>query len=390
LRCAPDIGLLLRREAQLADELDLTRGVSTASGGPFGAAAAASRADAGVAQPAPPTTFLLWQADILGAVRKFAGPAAAAAFLPLGSEWTYLVHPDERADAVAHWNSCVRAGESFRWEGRLQLQISDGYRWYLIRAIPAAYPDSAFPLWDVAAMDIEEHRGREEKLKKANLELEQFTFTACHDLKEPVRNLALSCQMLQQKYRPQLDGSADHFLAYISDAARRMEALVDDLLDYTRSSVVTAAPDEPLDLNLVVQDVLEDLDALVRDTGATVRSQQLPALRIQQFHIEQVFHHLIENAIRYRSERVPVVEISAERIGEVWQISIRDNGIGIEPQYQDTIFGLFKRLQKRDEWSGSGVGLATCRKIIESYGGYIWVESQPGNGSTFFFSLPLD
>ena len=123
-------------------------------------------------------------------------------------------------------------------------------------------------------MNIDGQKRREEKLKKANLELEQFTFTACHDLKEPVRNLALSCQVLQQEYRPQLDASADQFLAYISDAARRMEALVDDLLDYTRSSVVTAAPDEPLDLNLVVQDVLEDLHSLVRDTGAAIPSAQ--------------------------------------------------------------------------------------------------------------------
>jgi light-regulated signal transduction histidine kinase (bacteriophytochrome) len=154
--------------------------------------------------------------------------------------------------------------------------------------------------------------------------------------------------------------------------------------------VVTAAPDEPLDLNLVVRDVLEDLDSLVQHTGGVVRSQDLPTLRVQQFHIEQVFHHLIENALTYRSENVPEIDISAERIGMNWQVSIKDNGIGIEPQYQDTIFGLFKRLQKRDESSGSGIGLATCRKIIESYGGRIWVESRPGNGSIFYFSLPLD
>ncbi|HJY07874.1 MAG TPA: ATP-binding protein, partial [Bryobacteraceae bacterium] len=166
--------------------------------------------------------------------------------------------------------------------------------------------------------------------------------------------------------------------------------LVDDLLDYTRSSVVTAAPDEPLDLNLVVQDVLEDLHSLVRDTGAAIRSQHLPALRVQQFHIEQVFHHLIQNALAYRSENVPEIDITADRIGDAWRFSIKDNGIGIEPQYQDTIFGLFKRLQGRNESGGNGIGLATCRKIIESYGGRIWVESNPGDGSTFFFSLPLN
>jgi light-regulated signal transduction histidine kinase (bacteriophytochrome) len=239
-------------------------------------------------------------------------------------------------------------------------------------------------------MDITEQKRREEKLKATNLELEQFTFTACHDLKEPVRNLALSCQVLQLEYRPQLDASADQFLVYISDAARRMDALVDDLLDYTRSSVVTAAPDEPLDLNSVVQDVLEDLDSLVRETGAVVHSHHLPSLRLQQFHIEQVFHHLIENSLVYRSEKIPEIDISAEEVGGTWRFAIKDNGIGIEPQYQDTIFGLFKRLQKRGESSGSGIGLATSRKIIESYGGRIWVESRPGNGSTFFFSLPLD
>lgn len=375
----------------MTDESYTEHGIVTGNTGSLAAAtAAAAESSNALERPTVPAAFLLWQADNRGAVRKFTGPAAAASFLPLGSEWISLVRPDERAEALAHWNSCARIGAPFHWEGHLQLQISDGYRMYLVRGVPAAYPDSAFPLWDVAAMDIEELRRREEKLKKTNLELEQFTFTACHDLKEPVRNLALSCQMLQQEYRPQLPASADQFLAYISDAARRMEALVDDLLDYTRSSVVTAAPDEPLDLNLVVRDVLEDLDSLVQHTGGVVRSQDLPTLRIQQFHIEQVFHHLIENALTYRSENVPEIDISAERIGMNWQVSIKDNGIGIEPQYQDTIFGLFKRLQKRDESSGSGIGLATCRKIIESYGGRIWVESRPGNGSIFYFSLPLD
>lgn len=362
----------------------------TDSGNAVSVAATARCGHGAVAQSDPFITFLLWQADSQGAVRKFAGPAAAAAILSPGSEWIDLVHPDERADVVAHWNSCVRAGESFDWEARLQLQIADGYRSYLIRAIPAASSDLTFPLWDVAAMDITEQKRREEKLKTANLELEQFTFTACHDLKEPVRNLALSCQVLQQEYRPQLDASADQFLVYISDAARRMEALVDDLLDYTRSSVVTAAPDDPLDFNLVVRDVLEDLHPLIEETAAVVYSHPLPALCMQQFHIEQVFHHLLENALVYRSEKVPEIDISAEEVGGAWRFAIKDNGIGIEAQYQDTIFGLFKRLQKRDELSGSGVGLATCRKIIESYGGRIWVESRPGNGSTFFFSLPLD
>lgn len=367
----------------MIDESDLESTVFTSS-------AAGLPPDGSMAQPATSTAFLLWQADNSGFVRKFVGPMGAAAYLPLGSEWSCLVHPDERADAVAHWNSRIRAGEPFCWEGRLQVQAAGGYRSYLIRAAPAGHRDPAFPLWDVAAMNIDGQKRREEKLKKANLELEQFTFTACHDLKEPVRNLALSCQVLQQEYRPQLDASADQFLAYISDAARRMEALVDDLLDYTRSSVVTAAPDEPLDLNLVVQDVLEDLHSLVRDTGAAIRSQHLPALRVQQFHIEQVFHHLIQNALAYRSENVPEIDITADRIGDAWRFSIKDNGIGIEPQYQDTIFGLFRRLQGRNESRGNGIGLATCRKIIESYGGRIWVESNPGDGSTFFFSLPLN
>lgn len=353
------------------------------------AAAAAPKTGTPMTQVAPPTAFLMWQADDSGIIRKFIRPTTEA-FLPLGSEWSYLVHPDERAEAIAHWQSCIQAGETFHWEGHLQLGTADGYRSFLIRAVPAGNGDTTLALWDFAAMDIDEQKRREERLKKTYLELEQFTFNACHDLKEPVRNLALSCQMLQQQYRSQLDASADQFLAYISDAARRMEALVEDLLDYTRSSVVTTAPDEPLDLNLVVQEVLEDLDSLVRRTGATVRSQPLPALRVQEFHIEQVFHHLIENALLYRSEKVPEIDIAAERIGDAWRFSITDNGPGIEPQYQETIFGLFKRLQKRSESSGSGIGLATCRKIIESYGGQIWVKSIPGNGSTFFFSLPLD
>jgi signal transduction histidine kinase len=366
----------------LVDEADSGNAVSVAAG--------VGRGHGAAAQPVPSITFLLWQADSRGAVRKFDGPAAAAAILSPGSEWIDLVHPEERADAVAHWNSCVRAGKSFYCEARLQLQMADGYRSYLIRAIPAGQTDLTFPLWDVAAMDITEQKRREEKLKATNLELEQFTFTACHDLKEPVRNLALSCQVLQLEYRPQLDASADQFLVYISDAARRMEALVDDLLDYTRSSVVTAVPDDPLDLNLVVRDVLEDLHTLVEETGAVVYSHPLPALCMQQFHIEQVFHHLIENSLVYRSKKVPEIDISAEEVGGAWRFAIKDNGIGIEPEYHDTIFGLFKRLQKRDELSGSGIGLATCRKIIESYGGRIWVESRPGNGSTFFFSLPPD
>ena len=225
-------------------------------------------------------------------------------------------------------------------------------------------------------------------LRRANADLEQFAYSASHDLQEPLRMISIYSQLLKKKFGNQLGPEADQYIAYTIEGAIRMEHLVRDLLAYTRASSIPGEPEKEVDSNSAIDHALANLQAAIKQTGATVSRAELPKLKMHSVHLEQVFQNLIGNAIKYRSDQPPRIEVSAQRREGEWLFRVSDNGIGISPQYHQQIFGIFKRLHSSSEYAGTGVGLAICQRIVERAGGRIWVESDPGQGSSFWFTVP--
>ena len=235
--------------------------------------------------------------------------------------------------------------------------------------------------------EIAERKAAMEQLARSNAELEQFAYIASHDLKEPIRTMNSYAQLLGRRYGNALDRDGREFLAFIEQGARRMHSLVSDLLDYSRT-VHEDIPVSDVDLNECASDALADLRAQIEECGATVTVDVLPAITGNRHQLTQLLLNLIGNAVKYRAPGVPPdVHVSAIRKEGEWVLAVRDNGVGIDPQYFNRIFGLFKRLH-RDQYPGTGVGLALCKRIVESHQGRIWVESEPGSGSTFYFTVP--
>jgi signal transduction histidine kinase len=226
-------------------------------------------------------------------------------------------------------------------------------------------------------------------LRRANSDLQQFAYSASHDLQEPLRMVSIYSQMLRKNHAGRLDAKTDQHIGYIIEGATRMENLVRDLLAYTRASTASEdEPSEPVDANEVLKKSLSSLQIAIRETGAVVTAGPLPCVRLHEIHLDQLFQNLIGNAIKYRSVEPPRINVAAERRGKEWVFSVQDNGIGIDPNYKEYIFGIFKRLHSAAEYSGTGIGLAICQRIVERAGGRIWVESPSGKGSTFFFTVP--
>lgn len=226
-----------------------------------------------------------------------------------------------------------------------------------------------------------------EELRRSNAELERFAYVASHDLQEPLRIVTSYVQLLARRYRGRLDQDADEFIAYAVDGANRMKRLIQDLLAYARIGSKGAQP-EPVDLGEVLRHVLEALRMQLQDGGATVEPGPLPTVLADPVQMEQLLQNLISNAVKFHGSDPPVVRIAAEQRADKWEVSVADNGIGIDPQFFDRIFIVFQRLHGMSEYSGTGIGLAICKKIVERHGGRIWVESKPGKGSTFRFTLP--
>jgi len=225
-----------------------------------------------------------------------------------------------------------------------------------------------------------------EALRQSNDDLNQFAYAASHDLQEPLRMVALYSEMLQVKYADRLDKEADQFISFIVNGAHRMEILLRDLLAYSQAGSAEG-PAVPVDCGAVIEKVLLNLQASVQENQAEIRWDTLPTVEAHEIRLIQLFQNLVSNAIKYRSKAPPRIAISAARLDGEWLFAVEDNGIGIRPEYAQQVFGIFKRLHGHT-YPGTGIGLAICQRIVERYGGRIWVESTPGEGSKFCFTLP--
>ena len=227
-----------------------------------------------------------------------------------------------------------------------------------------------------------------ERLRLANNDLEQFAYSASHDLQEPLRMVSLYCELLKKRFGGQLGPEGETFISFAVDGSNRMAQLVADLLAYTRAAKWDFESLGTVDPNESVDRVVANLHLTIEQAGATVTRGALPQVEMHSFHLDLLFQNLIGNALKYHGDKPPVIVIDAERGASEWRFSVKDNGIGIDSQYKEQIFGVFKRLHTGAEFPGTGIGLAICQRIVETRGGRLWVESEPGEGSTFFFTLP--
>jgi len=232
-------------------------------------------------------------------------------------------------------------------------------------------------------------RQAEDALRRSNEDLGRFSYSVAHELSEPLRTITVHAQLLERKLRPQLSGETADSLQFVMQGAHRMRSFIDDLLRYTHATHSSGSNVEEVDIEVLIVQVLFDLDALIQSKGARITHDPLPKI-VADVRIEQVLQNLLANAIKYsRPGITPEVHISAREQPGSWVFSVRDNGIGIDPQYKDGIFQIFRRLHGRDV-AGNGIGLALAQKIVEANGGTIWVESEVGAGSTFLFTVPQE
>ena len=302
-----------------------------------------------------------------------------------GWGWQTIHHPEHVERVVAYIKHCFEMGEI--WEDTFPLPGKDGtYRWFLSRALSIRNAENRIIRWFGTNTDITQRLEIERELRLANADLEQFAYSASHDLQEPLRGVSIYSELLVARHSDQLDDEAREFLKYLRNGALRMEMLVRDLLAYTQVRKLDA-PLEKIDANAALKAVLSDLAQPIAQSEAQITSNMLPGLPVHSSHLQQLFQNLIGNALKYCGGRRPVVHVEARQQNRCWLFSVKDNGIGIDFQYKEKIFGLFKRLHTSEEYPGTGIGLAICQRIVEQYHGRIWVESRPGEGSTFYFTL---
>src|SRR5665647_1424683 len=310
----------------------------------------------------------------------------------IGTDFTnYFTDPEKAREG---YQEVFREGLVFDYA--LEIQHRNG-RMTPVLYNASVYKDESGEVIGVfaAARDITERKKAEEILKlkleelaRSNAELEQFAYVSAHDLQEPLRMITSYLQLLQRRYQGNLDDKADKYIHFAVDGAFRMQNLINDLLEFSRVTTRGREP-EPTNCEFVLNQVSSNLEIYIKENKATVSHDPLPDVMADYTQIVQVFQNLIINGIKFHSEEAPKIHISAGRNAREWIFLVQDNGIGIDPQYSEKIFEVFKRLHKKEEYPGTGIGLAICKKIVERHGGRIWVECELDKGSTFYFTLPI-
>lgn len=306
-----------------------------------------------------------------------------------GWGWQSVHDPEVLPKVLERWKDSLASGRAF--EMVFPLRGADGaYRLFLTRVVPVRDRWGAVARWFGTHTDIDEQKRTEEALRRANRDLEEFAYVASHDLQEPLRMVNAYSQLLLRRLGPLSDPQLKQYSDYVTSGVKRMEALIGDLLTYSRvTHVEREAVAARANLETVLQQALIAVEARVRENHAEITSDPLPVVAADEGQMVHVFQNLLSNALKYRKREVgPRIDIGAEKNDGHWVIHIRDNGIGFEQDQAVRIFGLFKRLHRHEEYPGTGLGLAICQHIVERYRGRIWAQSQPGEGSTFFISLP--
>jgi PAS domain S-box-containing protein len=305
----------------------------------------------------------------------------------LAGERARNIHPDDREPTALVCEAAFRSRRAYSAEYRMRRH--DGvYCWMLERGAPLYDAGGEFSGFIGSCMDISHQKTVEEKLLRANEDLHQFAYAASHDLQEPLRMITSYSQLLVQGYRGKLDEESALSVGFITEGTRRMRDLLSDLLAYTQVGTDGFRGEELVDLNAVFQMAVANLKVGIDDSRAEVTSERLPRVRGHAAHFAQLFQNLIGNAIKYRSLSRPVVQVTVRRQGGEWQFAVIDNGLGIDAEYHEKIFGVFKRLHGKDI-PGTGIGLSICQRVVERYDGRIWVNSELGRGSKFYFTLPV-
>jgi PAS domain S-box-containing protein len=322
-------------------------------------------------------------------------------FVATNENFLELVHPDDRDLIIRNWADVIEGKVPKPFEYRVIRP--DGALRYIYRETATTCDESGKSLHMIGIIhDITEQRAAAAELRRktleleeinkelhrSNAELEQFAYVASHDLQEPLRMVASYCQLLQRRYKEKLGADADEFIGYAIDGSRRMQQLINDLLSYSR--VGRKGSDfETLDFSEVINEALRNLHVAIAESGATIEIANMPKIVGARLLLTQLIQNLVGNAIKFHRDGVsPIVHVTASREEASWHIAVEDNGIGIEQNYLDRVFLIFQRLHERDKYAGTGIGLAIAKKVIEYHSGRIWIESTPGQGSRFHFTLP--
>ena len=322
----------------------------------------------------------------------------------LGNGWAEAVHFEDFQRCMHTYMESFVARRPFRMEYRLRRH--DGrFRWILDTGIPRFTPGGAFAGYIGSCIDITEIREAHETLQRVNLELErrveertqelsrsnadleQFSYAVSHDLQAPLRTISGFIGLLEKRYAERLDPEGQEFLRYVADGAQRMHGLIGDLLAYARAGAHAPAAGE-IETDRALDAALKNLAGAVGESGARIERTPLPRIRGDEARVTLLLQNLVGNAIKFRGAAAPVVRVAAEAQGEHWHFSVADNGIGIPADAHARLFRLFQRLNATERYPGSGVGLALCKRVVESHGGSIWFDSEPGRGSTFHFTWP--
>ncbi len=316
--------------------------------------------------------------------------------------WTEKIHPEDKLRVAEKFDKFVKSGNREKWSDEYRIINEEGEIKYMYDRGYLLFNRKGKPIRMIGSMeDITERKMHEEKLKELNIqinkrveelaisnaELEQFAYIASHDLQEPLRMVTRFLSEIQRKYDGQLDDKGKEYIHYAVDGAHRMRNLILDLLEYSRVGKFDQKI-EKIDTNKLLEEVATYNETYIKESKAILKWENMPVINHRKTPLQLVFQNLIGNALKYhKSKVVPEIVISHEDLGTHWQFSVKDNGIGINPIFFEKIFVIFQRLHAKNEYSGTGIGLAICKKIIETQGGKIWVVSEEGKGSTFYFTV---